>query len=439
MSEPVRRRWPRVALILMLVIVLAFIGWRVTLRVLISRELDSVRAKGEPVTFSDLNEWYPDVPATENAANLYVQAFDLITRRDRGKPVIPIVEAPIPSGDLSGETEGVFQTYLVGNEKIFQLLKKGGGLKRCRYRLPDEITKPAPYLPKVGQATRLLAFQAWWCARQGDSSRSAGAIVDALRLANSLRDAPLSSFQLARNGSLDTSITTLLRILQERPFQEADYASIQEVLADSDRVIDCARTLAGDRSAIHEYFLHYARMPRMEFRLILAGEGAELMESPSLFGLYKSSGLYDRDQLHYLRVAAKLIDGCGSPWAERRDQYEKLFWEIGSKRPALILTARSLSFSEIYARKAVATATQVRLARIAISVERFRAEHGQLPEALQDCTNAHNSQVPLDPFCDQPFRYKRLKAGYLIYSLGPDGGDDGGDEKRDITFKVERE
>jgi len=57
--------------------------------------------------------------------------------------------------------------------------------------------------------------------------------------------------------------------------------------------------------------------------------------------------------------------------------------------------------------------------------------------------------VPADPFDGAALRYRRLEKGYVIYSLGSDGHDDGGREKPsdwkssdkttyDITFTVER-
>ena len=57
--------------------------------------------------------------------------------------------------------------------------------------------------------------------------------------------------------------------------------------------------------------------------------------------------------------------------------------------------------------------------------------------------------MPLDPFDGSPLRYKLFSKGYVVYSIGPDGHDDGGKEpptKRrstarvpeDITFTVER-
>ena len=62
-------------------------------------------------------------------------------------------------------------------------------------------------------------------------------------------------------------------------------------------------------------------------------------------------------------------------------------------------------------------------------------------------------EIQSDPFDGKPMRYKRLPKGYVVYSVGPDGHDNDGQEKKtlsnlqkmsgveqpyDITFTVER-
>ena len=91
----------------------------------------------------------------------------------------------------------------------------------------------------------------------------------------------------------------------------------------------------------------------------------------------------------------------------------------------------------------------VRLARAALAVERFRLARGRLPEHLAELAPQFLFATPVDPFDGAPLRYRRLAKGYLIYSVDRDGHDDGGREKPpgwkptdktpyDITFTVER-
>ena len=92
---------------------------------------------------------------------------------------------------------------------------------------------------------------------------------------------------------------------------------------------------------------------------------------------------------------------------------------------------------------------QVYSAQTALAVERFRLAHGTLPERLDALVPQFVSAVPADPFDGQPLRYHRFERGYVIYSVGEDGEDNGGRERPadakssdktpyDITFTVER-
>jgi len=73
-----------------------------------------------------------------------------------------------------------------------------------------------------------------------------------------------------------------------------------------------------------------------------------------------------------------------------------------------------------------------------LAVERYRLANDALPDSLSTLVPKFLDAVPIDPFDGQPLRYKKLAKGCVVYSVGEDGKDDGGDEKKDITFTVER-
>jgi hypothetical protein len=73
--------------------------------------------------------------------------------------------------------------------------------------------------------------------------------------------------------------------------------------------------------------------------------------------------------------------------------------------------------------------------RVSIALERYRLKHGEYPAALADLVPAHLSTIPIDPWSGKPLGYKRIDSvtdklgrGYLLYSFGADGKDDGGVE-----------
>ena len=72
-----------------------------------------------------------------------------------------------------------------------------------------------------------------------------------------------------------------------------------------------------------------------------------------------------------------------------------------------------------------------------------------MPDDLKELTPQFREAIPTDPFDGAALRYRRLTRGYVVYSVGEDGRDDGGREAPerkkttdkttyDITFTVER-
>jgi len=62
-----------------------------------------------------------------------------------------------------------------------------------------------------------------------------------------------------------------------------------------------------------------------------------------------------------------------------------------------------------------------------IACERHRRRTGQWPAALADIPKDILAAVPTDPCDGLPIRYKRLPGRVVVYSVGPDGTDHGGD------------
>ncbi|MHC4210115.1 MAG: hypothetical protein ACYSWT_10430 [Planctomycetota bacterium] len=69
--------------------------------------------------------------------------------------------------------------------------------------------------------------------------------------------------------------------------------------------------------------------------------------------------------------------------------------------------------------------------KLQLAVEGYRAEHGECPPTLQALVPAWLDAVPEDPYSDGPFVYRLVSGdeqgrGYVLYSVGADGRDDGG-------------
>jgi hypothetical protein len=92
----------------------------------------------------------------------------------------------------------------------------------------------------------------------------------------------------------------------------------------------------------------------------------------------------------------------------------------------------------------------LRVTQTGLAVERYRLAEGRLPGFLKDLVPTYMQAVPLDPYDGRSLKYRKLKTGYVVYSIGYDMTDEGGAERGrgrdaqgralpwDITFVMER-
>ncbi len=83
-------------------------------------------------------------------------------------------------------------------------------------------------------------------------------------------------------------------------------------------------------------------------------------------------------------------------------------------------------FNNVYLR-VTDSETQNALLSAALALRAYRLEHGIYPATLDSLIPAYLSVVPSDPFAlSGPLHLRRTKLNYVLYSVGPDGKDDGG-------------
>ena len=67
-----------------------------------------------------------------------------------------------------------------------------------------------------------------------------------------------------------------------------------------------------------------------------------------------------------------------------------------------------------------------RLMRTDLAIRAFRQESGRLPRSLAELTPRYLHDPLVDPFSGEPLRYRADGLNFQLYSVGPDGEDDGG-------------
>jgi hypothetical protein len=102
--------------------------------------------------------------------------------------------------------------------------------------------------------------------------------------------------------------------------------------------------------------------------------------------------------------------------------------QIGTFREVHELVQMGMSLSSLYNVAMVLDKTQQlgSLTKLAIVLHIYRLENGQYPERLQDLVPKYLPKLPEDLFSGQPPIYRRTEKGFVLYSVGPNGKDDGG-------------
>jgi hypothetical protein len=103
------------------------------------------------------------------------------------------------------------------------------------------------------------------------------------------------------------------------------------------------------------------------------------------------------------------------------DKSEEVSRRAGNQVLALVLPAADrVDLAYTRAR------TWADLAKLALALAAFHAEHGSYPKTLDALAPDYLSEVPVDRFADAPLHYHAQHDGYILYSVGPNLKDDGG-------------
>jgi hypothetical protein len=77
--------------------------------------------------------------------------------------------------------------------------------------------------------------------------------------------------------------------------------------------------------------------------------------------------------------------------------------------------------------------TWLRLLQLELALRMYMQQHERYPKALDELAPNTLATLPLDPFSGKPFLYRMSGNSYVLYSVGPNGIDDGGVLASSIT------
>jgi len=460
MSVKLSRRLRTALVVVLIVAILAVIAKLVTslayhrstsellrrnIHAALQAELEAVRAEGLPSTFTELDKWYVTPPADENAATILQEAFTLYTkptpspRRSRGRqeeerrlsllPLAGFAELPSECEPLPDDMKAAIVEFLTQNEAAIKLLHKGASMKACRF--PVDLTKgfgvQLPHLNKFREGANLLSLEVLLRTENGEPELAVESAISSFRLAESLVNEPLVISQLVRFNCQIIAAENLGRVLTRVTLTDEQLARLDSALTQAENMEGLTRAYVNDRCRVIFGYEHAHK--EMATPVQLWPTLTELRQQGWREARYfhavqteerrrATSGLFELEVLTSLELRTASIRASQRPFPEQVSLAKKIVSQEMGITTFLMMPASTGAM--LKQAKCVAL---LRTARAALAIERYRLANARLPDTLPD-------SAPLDPFTGQPLRYKKLAKGYVVYSVG--------DEKKDITFTVER-
>ncbi|HEX7859817.1 MAG TPA: hypothetical protein VF773_05810 [Verrucomicrobiae bacterium] len=399
----------------------------------ISKELERIRAAGLPAEFEELNEWYERVPDSSNAAVGVLRAIEKFKRSEE-------LGMSLPQGaqSLSPEFANAIADHIENNQETLEILAEALKLNGARYPLTFQgnIQTIPPHLAELKKLANLLRYAAANAATNGEAERTFEALRNGFLLAGTLRNEPLMISELVRIACAAIALHSLEFALHHVSFTEEQLKELDQALQGSE--VDCSRSrfraLAGERT-----------LGIRGFDLIRSGQLTQpapgTTKERASAGLYKMLGIIDRDEREYLAMMEGLIAAMTNGFPSAYQQTEALEKELDRRYSSGLrrLCAHTRGVFPAFAkavRKEAALLTQIRCARAAITVERYRVAHeGSLPDDLNALVPTFLAEILRDPVKGESLVYFETGTGYQISSPGAAVELD---NKRSTMFSVSR-
>lgn len=410
-----------------------FVLWRVLLYREVHAKFVRLRSSGFPVSGAELNTWPQTVPDGENGALIMTQAFALLrTFPDRRSNEITEPYLFSRTNQWTAVTRTMVKEYVQTNAAALAKVRDALTLSRFRYPV-DYSYGPDTQRPELGSLkilARAAALRAALEAVEGQTEEWPADVEFAMRIAVTLESQPDIISLLVHHSIVQMAVKATERCLNRSVPADEAALGLEAILAHASETNLLPFTLAGERAiAIPVFRLNWSEIQHVDSETPDNRPPLPQRYSGKPNPLLWFSGFLERDLNFFLETMEKSIAAAALPQPLSLRLTNE--FEFGSEMAAKKHYLFSAILLPALGRVAVRDATTRALgedAGTALAVERFRRARGKLPDSLAELTPQFLATVPMDPFDSAPLRYRRLDSGYVIYSIGADGHDDGGRE-----------
>jgi hypothetical protein len=429
-----------------------FIAWNLSTPEQDARVL-AIRKSGYPASLRELDDWYTQVPDSQNAALILTKACSQPGLAENSSTMTFIGDKtwfPERGHLLDEEAKAELSAVLATNKALLDLLHSASAFTNSRYPidLRQGFNVPLPHLARLKGSIQLVAAEALLNASRGESEKALATLRAAGAIADSLAEEPLLISQLVRIAGWAIVSKRCELILNGAVLSDDQLTTLQRLFSEAERPDTMARGLGGERASGLSIF-----MGSKDLIQLFGGANSppalkDRMRASLYLGFLRATGILQKDKAFYLDVMSTNIAAAEAPFPERFTLSQQASTAALSPPNRMCIFSMMLlpALGKSIQRDCDHTA-RIRTTQTAIAIERFRRAHnGNLPADLNELIPTYLPSIPRDPFDGQPLRFKRRATGYVVYSIGSDLHDDGGNEgdpkkqssAKDFTFIIEK-
>jgi hypothetical protein len=301
------------------------------------------------------------------------------------------------------------------------------GLPQGRYHVAwnrDLYLTVLPHLQEAREVVDLLRLEAMRQAQDGDADGALASCQAALNAGRSIGDEPTGVSQLIRQVCGRCAVLGVERTLAQGESSPAALEGFQRLLEEEAGQPFSLRAARSIRAWTHE-FLKVSRARRSN-RRALGLANPNLMPDWAMNAV--DSGKARASHAAYLRYLNELVEITRLPPEQQTPRLEQL----GNRHfhlPQIMVALGAGDECKVF-RNFLGNQALLPCAAAALAVERYRREKQHWPDGWADLVPRFLREMPADPYDGAPLRYRRLGDGVVVYSLGPDRRDDGGNLSR---------
>ena len=469
---------------LVLVFVLAVLAERLRGEWALSARLNALAAKGEVLSLKELKPKRPtsdqnvftELLALTNRLGVILSNLEIAPPSLRlTSPGRAVAVGTVDQWSHDGKTTNDWQGLGVALEQA----------REVRSTLESAVQKPAydggidyekgfvdfqlQPIAVVKQSCQLLSWSALYALKQGDLEAAHKDLIALVTLVAKQSPEPLVICQLVRLACAAYAFNTTWQGLEAGGWSDAQLASLQAAWQRCDFVKDMSFAMEMERAMTLDYYAQ-VRHTREKLDFVIQQHQKTQEMTDGAFGALPTKGfvlnwlhlpvwrvawaaqdeLASLEQWQFIIERERLVRTNGwaalagaleqpkQPWRLSFEDKEKPGWY---DRLRFLFASENFSITDALIRRTLEAQTQQQMTFSVLGIQRYRLKTGRLPNQLSALVPEYVAVMPRDFMDGQALRYRLRPGGddFLLYSVGEDGHDDGGDPAQQKEKKSYRQ